>query len=228
MPSKWPRAVLLTFLLPGLAAAQAFNLDFGEPDHKPPDGYAAAGHAGFWNAFPADHGSTTSDLIAVDGSVTTVSVRQLGGLDTVHTDDPTTAGADAALLDDFLVTFREDLETCLFFEHLEPGPYEVLIYAWMPGDPTVESYTDVDQEPGNPHSRVGGSWTGEHELSITYSRHLVDVAADGILNLHAGIAPDGVAALGAALNGVQIWPAGSLFHSGFESGDTEDWSPTGG
>ncbi len=224
------RRTLAIGFLGALTAAvvqgQAFNIDFGPADEVPPAHYAAAGRAGVWIGLLAPHGSTTTDLLDVDGVVTDVSVRQLGGTDNRTVDDPGTLGEDGLLLDDYLVTFSAAVETCLFFENLEPGPYEVLIYGWMPSQPTVFSYTVADQEPGLPHYIVGGPWGGMHEELVTYSRHLALVQADGILNLHSGIVPGANAGLGAALNAVQIRPLTTIFADGFESGDSSAWSAT--
>lgn len=226
----WIRAAAWTAfgfvsLWPTLASAQAFNLDFGQPRDAPSASYAAAGRAGFWNGLVAPSGSTTPDLVDADGRVTTVSVRQIGGTQTLTVDDPTTLGEDSLLLDDYLVTFNA-VESCLFFENLEPGVYEVLIYAWMPLQPAVLSFTSVDQEEEFPHYEVGGAWPGQHEELVTYSRHLVTVAVDGILNMHSGLVPGADPQLGAALNGVQIRPWSEIFGDGFESGDTDAWTAT--
>ena len=217
-------SVLLACLLAtGSVHAQSFNLDFGNPTTKPPSDYAAAGRAGEWVGLVAPHGTTTTNLTDVDGVVTDVRVRQLGGTQTLTADDPATAGNDSLLLDDYLVTFNA-VESCLFFENLEPGDYEVLIYAWMPLEPTVDSLTNIDQEPGNPHVSVGGAWNGSHEEGVTFSRHLVPVGANGILNMHSGLAPGANPSLGAALNAVQIRRIVNLFADGFERGDTSAWT----
>lgn len=218
------RAFVALWLFPAVGVGQAFNLDFGEPGNAPERHYAAAGLAGVWNSFPASHGTTTEDLLDVEGNVTAVSVRQLGGMETPTVVDPATTGDHSLLLDDYVVTFNAGLESCLFFENLEPGPYEVLLYAWMPLAPGVKSYTDVDQEPGNPHSVVGGVWGGNHEELVSFSRHLVVVAANGVLNMHSGIVPNADPIEGAALNGVQLRPWTGLFEDGFESGDTSAWT----
>jgi hypothetical protein len=215
-------AAALAALAPAAVTGQAFNLDFGQPGDTPPATYTAAGGAGVWNGLVAANGTTTPNLLDVDGVVTDVSVRQLGGSDTLTADDPATSGADSLLLDDYLVTFNQ-VESCLFFENLEPGVYEVLLYAWMPLQPTVMSYTSVDQEDSVPHYEVGGAWPGHHEELISYSRHLVTVDGDGILNMHSGLAPGADPRLGAALNGVQLRPFNEIFSDGFESGDTSAW-----
>lgn len=213
-------------LLATAASAESINIDFGQPDDAPPATYAAAGRAGLWNALVAPNGSTTIDLLDVDGDITDVSVRQLGGTATLTVDDPATLGEDSLLLDDYLVTFNAQIESCLFFENVDPGLYEVLLYAWMPLQPAVLSYTNIDQEDDNPHYEVGGTWTGGHEEFVTYSRHIVEVSANGILNMHSGIVPVADPQLGAALNAMQFRPLAEVFSDGFESGDTEAWTAT--
>ena len=205
----------------GAAGAQSFNLDFGSGLSGPPSTYAAAGVAGHWNALPAAHGTTTTGLIDVDGAVTGASLRQIGGLALVDFPDPAISGDDALLMHDFLVTYDEDLESCIFLEQMQPGTYEVLIYARMP-NPLVLSYTSVDQEPGVPYSSVGGVWPGAHAPLVSYSRHLARVDFTGWLYLHSGIVPGYDPLLGAALNGLQVRLAS--FADGFESGDTSAWS----
>lgn len=83
----------------------------------------------------------------------------------------------------------------------------MLVYAWMPNHPEVLSYTNSDEEPGNPHYLVGGAWPGEHEILVTYAKHISHVGPpnlDGRLRVHSGVAPGGNFALGAACNGMQI------------------------
>jgi hypothetical protein len=68
------------------------------------------------------------------------------------------------------------------------------------------SYTNCDEEAGNPHYEVGGAWpAGGHQELVTYSRHLAQ-PDDVFLRIrgHSGIAPGADPALGAALNGIQL------------------------
>lgn len=214
-------AVVTGATFAGGAGAQSFNLDFGSGLSGPPATYAAAGRAGFWNAIPAAHGTTTTGLIDVDGQPTGAELRQIGGLALVDFPDPAIAGDDALLMHDFLVTYDADLESCIFLEQMQPGTYEVLIYARMP-NPLVLSYTSVDQEPGVPYSSVGGVWPGGHAPLVSFSRHLAQVDGTGWLYLHSGIVPGSDPLLGAALNGLQVRLAS--FADGFESGGTGTWS----
>lgn len=190
------------------AAAQSFNIDFGEADDAPPPTYAAEGRAGVWNGLLAPHPTITHNLIDIEGNTTNVSVRQIGGLDNITVEDPLIGGDDATLMHDFLVTYSAALESCLFFQNLEPGEYEVILYAWMPAAPDVLAYTSCDEEPGFPHYEVGGEWPGRFEPFITHTVHYAEVAATGAaagnLSLHSGVAPGENPNDGAALNGVQI------------------------
>ncbi len=217
-------AVLLAASLgAGPAAGQSLNIDISPPGGGPPHAYAAAGEAGVWNSIPAAHNSVTENLVGLDGVPTTADLRQIGGLDLVTVDDPATAGGDGLLMDDYLVTFDLGLETCIFLTEMAPGEYEVLIYAWMPAQPGVLSHTSVDQETGEPHYSVGGTWPGGHAELVTYSRHVLTVAADGELNLHSGIVPDANPLEGAALNGLQVRNLAEIFKDGFEVGDASRW-----
>ncbi len=220
-------AALIGSVLLLLAAApltgQSLNVDFGDSAHKPSDTYAAAGLAGSWNSIPGFHGTTTTGLVDVTGAVTGISLVQIGGLQTLTVVDPDTTGDDAWLMDDYLVTFNAGLESCIFLSGVEPGRYEVLIYARMPAEPGVLSDTFVDQEPGIPHYAVGGPWPGGHQLLLTYSRHEAIVGTNGKLDFHSGIVPGDDPLDGAALNGFQIRRI-DVFDDGFESGDTSAWS----
>ncbi len=217
------RVLLTALLLATAAGGQSLNIDVGDAGSGPPSSYAAAGRAGVWNSMLAAHNTTEGGLVDVDGNPTPVTLRQIGGLELLTDPDPAVTGDDALLLDDFLVTYDAVLESCIFLANLEPGSYEVLVYARMP-DPAVFSYADVDQEPGNPHAIVGGPWPGGHQVAISYSRHLAVVSDNGQLNLHSGIVPAADPALGAALGGLQILRL-DIFADGFETGDTSRWAP---
>jgi len=193
----------------GSAWSQSFNIDVGPEGSTPPASYAAAGLAGVWNNVRADHvtpytpGPTPQDVMLVDinGVPTSVGFHQYGGQDLVADDDPGTSGAHAKLLDDHLATHSATLESCMYLNGLEDGPYEVLIYAWMPNDPGVMQKTRFDFHPG--FEIVGGTWTGAHEEGVTFSRHLVE-AENGFLGFHVGIPPGGALFPGAAFNGFQV------------------------
>ena len=105
-----PTVLLLTLLtLAAPALGQSLNVDFGEPENGPPATYAAAGRPGVWNSLLASHGTTTENLLDLDGTPTAVSLNQFGGFDTPTVDDPATSGDDELLMDDYLITFDPDL-----------------------------------------------------------------------------------------------------------------------
>jgi len=224
-PARVAAAALLgAGLAAGPAAGQSLNVDIGPPGGGPPHTYAAAGEAGVWNAIPAANGSTTSNLVGLDGAPTAAGLQQIGGLELVSVDDPATTGDDGLLMDDYLVTFNDTLETCIFMTGLAPGEYEVLVYARMPIATDVLSDVFVDQEPNVPHYPVGGVWPGGHQELITYSRHSLTVSADGRLDFHSGIVPGADPLAGAALNGFQIRNLAEIFRDGFEIGDASRWA----
>ena len=183
--------------------AQSFNIDFGEPMTGPPPGYEAAGLAGVWQSLVAEHGTTSANLVALDGTVTTVSLRQIGGTENLLVADPTIQGDHADLMHDFLITYNDAVESCLFFQNLAPGRYQVIIYALFPAAPAILSYTNCDEEENNPHYAIGGAWSGEHIPTISYAYHDA-LVTNGTLQVHSGIVPDADPELGAALNGIQI------------------------
>ena len=195
-----PAAILS---LAGAASGQSFNIDIGPGAVAPPDTYAGAGQPGHWESLPATQGVDYNNLVDVNGVTTGVGFTQVGGTQTLTVADPALSGSDAQLMNDYLVSFTT-IENCLFFNGMEPGTYEVIIYARMPAQPTVFSLTNVDQEPGNPHLYVGGEWPGQHEEGISYSVHIAEVTGSLALGMHSGVPPDGSFADGAALNGVQI------------------------
>lgn len=195
--------------LAATAAAQSINVAIGPLNHglpiQPSSGYAAAGIPGYWNGLQVLHNTTTFNLKDINGATTPVNVWQYGGTELRSTDDPGTTGDDALLMDYCQVTYTPSLETCLFFRQLEYGEYEVLIYAMMPGQPTVLSYTSSDEEPGYPHEIIGGAWPGGHQEGVTFSRHYCIVGPpQGLLRTHSGIVPGQNPAMGAAFNGIQL------------------------
>ena len=204
MKTLFLASVTLLFLI-SVVVGQSFNVAVGPTLMQPSPTYGAAGVAGYWNAFPAYHNTTTNDIRQLNGAVTNVDVWQYGGTELRSTNDPGTSGNDALLMDHCQVTYTTNLETCLFFYNLQLGEYEILIYGMMPAVPSVLSYTSCDEEPGQPHHTIGGAWPGQHVEEVTYSRHRANVTApNGLLRLHSGIVPGQNPAMGAAFNGVQI------------------------
>ncbi len=195
---------ILVLAAAGPALGQSFNIDIGPGAVAPLDNYAGAGQPGHWESLAANQGQSYNNLVDVNGVTTGVGFTQFGGTQTLTVADPALSGSDAQLMNDYLVSFTV-IENCLFFNGLEPGRYEVIIYARMPAQPTVLSLTNVDEEAGNPHLLVGGVWPGQHEEGISYSVHIAEVTGSLALGMHSGVPPlGGNLADGAALNGVQI------------------------
>jgi hypothetical protein len=196
MKLAWVLVVLGT--ASATAHAQSINVSFGHTSGAPSSSYAAAGAAGVWNAVTGISGPTFT-LVDTDGAPTSVTLTQSPTTTVLANPDPSVSGDDAALLDNGLVT--NGAETCLAFSGFQPGTYEVLVYAWLPNQPTMLSRTRQDEAPST--IDVGGAWTGAHAAGITYARYVVTVDASGSLPAHSGLAPNTALA---ALNGVQIRP----------------------
>ncbi len=195
----------------GATSAQSFNIDFGQANQGPPPTYGGAGQAGFWNSLPLPHTSASSGpspfdvfLTDVNGAATSVRLHQYGGTELIQATfigggAPT--GNDALLLKDALLTHSIPIKTCLFFNGLQNGMYEVITYAWMPNHPQVTSVVFHDFTPGI--AQVGGSWTGQHVEGVTFARHFVTVT-NGFMGPHAGLPDNGNTALGGPMNGIQL------------------------
>lgn len=191
------------------AFGQNFNVDVGNPGSQPNSSYAAAGLAGVWNSVRGTHitpfttGPTVDDdmLVDINGHPTGVGFHQFGGMDYVSTNDPSVSGNDGNLLNDYLATHSETLESCMYLNGLENGTYEVLTYAWMPHQPSVDQLVRFDFHPGT--QLVGGSWPGQHIENVTYSRDIIEVT-NGFIGFHVGIPSGGDTGIGAAFNGFQL------------------------
>ena len=184
------------------AVGQSINIDFGPPGTGPSDTYRGVGLNGRWNSIEAID-STTYRLVDVNGHLTAATVSQYGGTEIVQ--DPLggggqPAGDDAALLGDAMVT-HTTTESCLFFNGLTNGTYEVITYAWMPSAPTTMNNIHIDTNPN--FYLVGGNWTGSHMELVTYARHIVQVTS-GFMGPHDGVPSGGNYTIGAALNGIQL------------------------
>lgn len=196
---------------PTLAFGQAFNIDVGQPLSGPAPGHAAAGLAGVWNAIPVTHmtpfmtGRHPDDFMLVDihGNQTGVGLHQYGGMDLTSLSDPSVSGQDALLMNDVLITHSASLETCVYLNGLQDGLYEVIVYAWMPNQPTVMQRVRFDYIPET--EDVGGAWPGQHMEGVTFSKYTVNVV-NGFIGLHVGIPPGGDTGIGAAWNGMQLRP----------------------
>lgn len=199
-------ALLVVTLLGGQAAlGQAINIDLGHPGEGPSAGYRGAGLPGVWNTIEATDPQIEYALVDIHGNPTAAIVDQFGGTEILESPldqvgDP--AGDDASLLGDALIT-HTTIESCLFFNGLENGWYEVITYAWMPEQPSIRANVHIDTNPT--FTLVGGPWLGQHRERITYARHLVEVT-NGFLGPHSGVPSGGDFEIGAALNAIQIQP----------------------
>jgi hypothetical protein len=184
-----------------LGFAQSINVDFGPASSLPSNPYHGAGSAGVWNAIGVLPPAQRAPLVAIDGSPVPAKIYMIGGTQLLASNDPVTSGDDEALLDDMLIGFNNPLDVCIFFESLDGGDYDVVVYAMTPNDPDLESRVRVDY--ATPEIVfVGGAWPGFHKEGTTYSRHTVTVT-DGTLWLHSGLLGSLVQS---GINGVQIRP----------------------
>jgi len=193
----------LSIVVLGVASAhaQTLNVNFAPAGRTPSASYGAAGTAGTWSTVTGIAGPAY-DLVGIDGAPSGVTMTQSPTTTLLATSDPSVSGDDATLLDNGLVTSGD--ETCLMFSGMQPGSYEVFIYAWLPNQAAVRSRTRQDEAPST--IDVGGAWTGSHVEGVTYARYVVTVGSDGNLPAHSGLVPG---APEAALNAVQIRPLGS-------------------
>ena len=199
----------------GAAHGQSLNVDFGLAADAPSSTYAAAGLPGTWNSIPGVTG-TTYPLVGLDGRPTGVTISQIGGTELRSFTDPSVTGDAARLMNDALLTFDPGLEVCLFINGLAPGTYEVLMYAWMPTAPAVQSR--VRHDLSTTTFNVGGAWPGGQVEGVTYARHTLVIGSAAFMGSHSGIVPGAVAANGAALGGFQLRLLGSSSDAGVDAG----------
>jgi hypothetical protein len=192
-------AVALAFCAAPLSA-QSFNLDFGQPTAGPSSSYAAAGLPGYWNAIQASSGNYVLRDLA--GSLTNIVFWQAGAAGVIAASDPSVSGDDALLMNDGLITYNPGVDSCFYFNGLQPGTYELITYAWRPDNPTLMAKTFVDNTTGLEIS--GGSWPGYHVHGVTYARHFVTVDSSGFMGPHSGLAAGADATVGAVCNGMQL------------------------
>jgi len=186
-------------LVASVSLAQNFNVDFGASGDAPSSTYGAAGQVGSWNDVNLLEPGVRVQLRGLDGVLTNVDIRGVGGTQILHFDNPATAGDDDALIDDMLIGFNDPLDVCLWIDHLENGFYEVTNYALTPDDPDLLSRVRVDYANEGPIF-IGGAWDGAHRDGISYTRHYVEVT-DNEIAFHAG---EFGAVVQSGLNGVQV------------------------
>jgi hypothetical protein len=194
--------------------AQAFNLDFGQPNATPSSSYAAAGLAGYWNGLQAT-GGTVYTLKDLNGQPTGVQFWQTGAAGLIAENDPSVTGDAAALMNDGLITYTFGVDSCFYYSGLQPGVYELITYAWRPNHPTEMAKSFVDNTPGVEIS--GGAWPGQQVHGVTYARHIVTVDSSGGMVSHSGLAQGADQSVGAVCNGIQLRPIDQ--HATFCFGD---------
>src|SRR5258706_3686333 len=182
-------------------SAQSFNLDFGEATATPSSSYAAAGLPGYWNGIRAD-GWVDYVLMDLSGTLTTVHFQQSGAVGPILETDPSVSGDDALLMNDGLITYTYGVDSCFYFNGLQPGVYELITYAWRPNHPALMASSHVDNTPGVEIS--GGAWPGAHVHGVTYAREIVTVTASGFMGPHSGLAAGSAPVVGAVCNGIQL------------------------
>lgn len=174
----------LLALAPG-ALAQSFNIEFGNGLGAPSDEYPAAGLPGRWNTFAVLPSGQRRPLVALDAGATNARIYNIGGSSLLAHDNPATSGDDEKLLDEMLLSFNNPVDACIFFEGLQNGRYEVLMYAITPNDPTRTCSTRVDNAATGP-TLIGGAWPGFHARGTSFSRHYVTVT-NGTAGTHSGV-----------------------------------------
>jgi hypothetical protein len=182
-------------------SAQSFNLDFGEAANTPSPSYAAAGLPGYWNGLRADSW-LTYNLLDLSGNPTNVTFSQAGAAGVITASDPSVTGDDSLLMNDGIITYTFGVDSCFYFNGLEPGTYELITYAWRPNFPTEMAKTFVDNTVGVEIS--GGAWPGSQVHGVTYARHIVTVDASGFMGPHSGLDAGADQPTGAVCNGMQL------------------------
>jgi hypothetical protein len=198
--------VLSTMLLVACAAvpcgAQPVNIDFGAAGSPPSAAYAAAGLAGAWNEIGVLPPGQRAPLVGLDGAPVAAQVYMIGGTALFASDDPATAGDDAALVDDMLIGYNDPVDVCLWVENLTSGTYVVVMYALTPGNAGMTHRVRVDDATPGP-TEIGGSWPGGHVEGITFERFTVTIT-NGRIGLHSGLYGG---YFESGINAIQVYPA---------------------
>jgi hypothetical protein len=190
-------AIAVLLVAAGAAGAQSFNVNLTNTA-GPAAAYGAAGLPGTWNNILGAP-SVMYPLVGLDGAATPVLVRNIGGTVLLTWNHPGTTSDAEALLDPYRATFNQ-VETCLRFFNLQSGVYQIITYAWLPGDPAMTSRVACD-ESTDPPQFVGGPWPGSLALGVTHAVH-IGVPVNGELNVHSGLSTPSAPV--AALNGIQL------------------------
>ncbi len=195
------------------AHAQSLNIDFGSTVSAPSAAYGAAGPAGAWSAIGVLPPGQRAPLVGLDGASVAAQIYMIGGTSLIGSNDPGTVGDDGALVDDMLIGFNNPVDVCIWVENLVNGPYEVLIYALTPNNPSLLHRVRVDFATPDA-TMIGGAWPGSHVEGVTFERFTVAVT-DGKIGLHSGL-PGGNIESG--INGIQIVDAATSVGGAAPSG----------
>ncbi len=182
------------------ASAQSFNVDFGSLDTSPPNTYAAVGLAGEWNTFDNMPNFQQFPLLGLDGSPIAANIKNIGFDFIELLSIPGTQGADEALLDDCYTSQNDPVDGCIFLNSVEPGEYQVIMYALTPDDNMLINRLRIDQNTEDPEF-VGGSWSGAHQEGVTYMTQTATVGLDGRLDIHSGLFGGNIRSV---MNGFQV------------------------
>ena len=203
--------ILLAFalaLFSAPAAAQSFNLDVGVAFGEPFSPYgAAAGQPGPWNVVdmsgPVKTPMLLTDVTGTTGPATVEYNKKANG--NLSFDNLLTTGDDESLLDDFVDVGNALISKVKYtILNLNPGTYDVYVYAWAPDVPlTYFSDVEVIGGPAGIQTCGGVDWTGVHVLGETYVTDTVTVAPGGDIRVRVTFS-NGYA----SCNGIQIVEVG--------------------
>lgn len=139
-------------------------------------------------------------LVDLDGNPTSVRFSSLGSPAPISIDDVGTSGDFASLFDDFVPGIG-DVVLQYELTGVAEGEYDVIVYSWFPGSPTMNSLIFVDTATDASHAvTTGGSWPGGLVEGVTHSTHRVTVTDGRIVIDMVG----GMWTTSGALNGLQL------------------------
>jgi len=177
--------------------AQSLNVDIGQnvTFPVPSASYAAVGSAGVWNSVGVP--ANSAPLVGLSGAPTAATISSIGGFLSFDFDNAATAGDAQNLLDDVQDLGGPTSMVTWFFNGLVDGDYTVITYAWAPDNVTFRTGVTIPGAIETAQS-VGGTWTGAHQLGVTYASHQVTVSGGSLailLNTNSGFG---------SLNGFQL------------------------
>lgn len=191
----------------GLAAAQSFNIDFGQAAGVPDSSFAAAGAPGVWNSIETDGVTTVFPLVDLSGAATGVTLRNdsFSFMSVLHTPSPNTTGQSEALLDDSLFLFGDVLAE-FYFEGLQDGMYDLTLYGIQvdhPDEPTVFTWLSNDFSEFQDDVTGDGAYTGVFEEGVTHTTFRVPVVDGTLYFIGTGVFNFEIESFG-NINGIQL------------------------